>query len=226
MKRQLWRYIALILSPIILYLLAALIGSALAVNRQWQSATGPDGVDLFIQSNGVHVGLVVPLSHPLHDWSDLVRPDHLTSPDLYGTHLEIGWGHADVYRNAEQWKDLTVRDAFRGATGQGETLLHIYHLINPQAYPHYRRPFRVTPQQYRIIVQLIRARFKLDRQGHALPSKGYGPDDNFYEAHGRYNMFYTCNSWIADILGEAGIKAPLWTPFSGGVMWWFPDASQ
>jgi len=118
---------------------------------------------------------------------------------------------------------LRVTDAVSAIFGSDETLVHIYHLTYPQAYPHYRRGFKVSEAEYKKLVAAIRPRFALDENGKAQPSKGYGVDDLFYRSRGHYNAFYTCNSWTSDVLRRAGVRTGRWTPFQGGVMRWFPE---
>ena len=77
-----------------LYMLAALIGSHIPANADWRPPA--DGVNIFVETNGVHVSLIVPISAAGEDLSDLIRPDQLGNRDLYGTHVMIGWGHGRV----------------------------------------------------------------------------------------------------------------------------------
>lgn len=206
---------------VLFYLLAALLGSIFPANQDWQ---GPeDGIQLYVETNGLHTGIIMPIISDAHDWSDLIRPEHLDDPSQYGTHLLIGWGHEGVYRRAQHWEDLQVTDAVSAVLGSNDTLIHVYHLTYPQAYPHYRRGFKVSEAEYRKLVAAIRPRFVLDKNGNPRPSKGYGQDDLFYQSRGHYNAFYTCNSWTGDVLRQAGVRTGSWTPFQGGVMRWFPE---
>lgn len=208
-----------LLAVIILYLAAALLGSILPANQFWKSTD--DGIELFIETNGLHTGIIMPLRSDVHDWGILVRPEHLDAPNLYGSHILVGWGHEGVYRNAEHWQDLRFKDAASAVFGSNEVLLHVYHLNYPQTYPNFRRSFKVSESEYRSIVDTIKDRFVLDESGQSIPSEGYGKSDLFYKSHGHYNAFYTCNSWTSDVLRQAGIRTGIWTPFQGGVMRWF-----
>lgn len=209
---------------IALYLLAALAGSLLPVNRDWQSPE--DGIELFIETNGLHTGIVMPIWSDVHDWTPLVRPEHLQDPSRYGSHILVGWGHEGVYRNTRAWRDLRASDAFSAILGSDNVLIHIDHLQYPQAYPHYRRSLKVSAAEYKKIAAAIGAKFTLDSHHRSQPSKGYGESDLFYQSHGHYNAFYTCNNWTSDVLRQAGIRTGLWTPFQGGVMRWFPEAGE
>lgn len=216
---------ALALAAVIaLYLVAALAGSLLPVNRDWQRPE--HGIELFIETNGLHTGIVMPIWNDVHDWTPLVRPEHLQDPSRYGSHILVGWGHEGVYRNTREWSDLRASDAFSAIFGSSNVLIHIDHLQYPQAYPHYRRSLRVSAAEYRKIAAAIEEKFSLDRQYRSQPSPGYGDADLFYQSHGHYNAFYTCNNWTSDVLQQAGIRTGLWTPFQGGVMRWFPENAE
>jgi hypothetical protein len=40
---------------------------------------------------------------------------------------------------------------------------------------------------------------------------------HFYNAKGRYSLFYTCNTWANQALKSANQKAALWTIFDFGI---------
>ena len=201
-----------------LYMLTALLGSHIPANADWQQPK--DGVDIFVETNGVHVSLIVPMSAAGEDLSDLIRPDQLDNPDLYGTHAAIGWGHRRVYRNARTWGDVKSGDIVSAIIGSHDTTLHIYHLINPQPLPH-RKLLRVSSTQYRGIMRQIRATFRLNKRGESVAYPAYGPDNVFYDSKGHYSAMHTCNNWTGDILRRAGVRIGIWTPMPGGVMRWF-----
>jgi uncharacterized protein (TIGR02117 family) len=200
-----------------LYFAAALIGSVIPANSDWQQPQ--TGVPIFVETNGVHVSLILPMAAAGQDLSDLIRPEHLANRDLYGTHAMIGWGHKAVYRNAQTWGDVRSGDIGSAIIGSDDTTLHIYHLVNPQPSD-IRKAFRVTEAQYRTIVAEVRASFKVaNGQSKAYPA--YGPNNLFYDSLGRYSAINTCNEWTGGVLRRAGVKVGVWTPMPGGVMRWF-----
>jgi uncharacterized protein (TIGR02117 family) len=200
------------------YMLAALIGSLVPANNAWRQPA--EGVDIFVETNGVHVSLIVPISAAGEDLSDLIRPDQLINRDLYGTHATIGWGHKRVYRNARTWADVRIEDVASAIIGSDDTTLHVYHVINPQPLPH-RKTLRVSDRQYRGIIQQIRATFRLNNRGESVAYPAYSPDNLFYDSSGHYSAIHTCNSWTGDILRNAGIRIGMWTPMPDAVMRWF-----
>ncbi len=67
------RIVAVLLLIAGLYMLAAFIGSLIPRNGDWQQPES--GITLYIETNGVHTGLVVPRQSDIADFSDLVRPE-------------------------------------------------------------------------------------------------------------------------------------------------------
>jgi uncharacterized protein (TIGR02117 family) len=199
------------------YFATTLVGSLVPANSGWREPN--EGIPIFVETNGVHVSLILPKEAAGEDLSDLIRPEHLANPDLYGTHFMIGWGHGAVYRNAQTWGDVRSGDIGSAIIGSDDTTLHVYHLVNPQPSS-IRKSFRVNASQYRVIVAEVRASFRL-KVGHSKAYPAYGPNNLFYDSVGRYSAINTCNEWTGRVLRKAGVKVGVWTPMPGGVMRWF-----
>lgn len=201
-----------------IYFGAALAGSLIPANAGWREPA--EGIPIFVETNGVHVSLIVPMAAAGEDLSDVIRPEHLADRDLFGTHAMIGWGHGGVYRNAQTWADVRSGDLTSAITGSDDTLLHVYHLSDPQPSP-IRKRFRVTEAQFAQIVVDVRASFRLNPQQESSAQAAYGADNLFYLGRGRYTAFNTCNEWTGAVLRRAGARIGIWTPMPGGVMRWF-----
>jgi len=202
-----------------LYFAAALAGSLVAANPGWREPE--NGITIWVETNGVHTGIVMPMANDVADWRDMLRPSDIRDPRYYSTHVLIAWGEARFYRETETWADLTPAIAWNAATGSDETLMHVDFLYRPGPQP-YRRRVTLTNEQYFRLAAAVRAQFETGPDGRAVPSFGYGPADAFYAAHGRYSALNSCNSWTGRMLREAGIRVGIWTPIAGGVMRWFP----
>lgn len=174
----------------------------------------------YVESNGVHTGLLLPVNAAGVDWSGLVKPAHLADPRYAGTHIWIGWGERDFYLVTPHWSDVRPLTLLHAAFGSNRTLMHVDHEVDPRPGPDVR-PLRLSATQYRRLAATIRASFALRPDGSAIPLKGYGPADVFYEAQGRYDAIHTCNEWVGAVLRSAGVRIGRWTPFSQTVMWWF-----
>lgn len=207
--------VALLLAPW-LYLAAGAVGGSIPRNRGWQEPA--DGVTIFVATNGIHTGVVVPSVSTEMDWRTIVAPSHLADPHDAGQWLWFGWGDRDFYLNTPSWRDVSPLTVLRAGFGSGETLIHVDHL---QAPFHDARPVTISRAQYRRLVAGLRASFALTPDGRATPIRGYTGQDIFYPARGRYSAITTCNAWTGGLLADAGVTMGLWTPFSATVMQWF-----
>ena len=220
MKRVL-RYLGLgLLALSLLFLGAALIGSYWPRNPDWKEPA--EGVTLYLADNGVHTAIVVPAAAIGIDWSMTFRPSDLPSSDGAGNWLVIGWGDRDFFLNTPTWAEVRPKTLLTAAIGSGGALIHIDHIDAPVQDAN-MRPFTVSKTEYQKLSETILNTLIRDADGHPTALPGYGSRDVFYPAKGRYSLLHTCNSWTADTLATAGIRAPLWTPFAGGVMHWFPE---
>ena len=211
----------LLLTPvaaIALYLCAALIGALIPRNSGFEQPN--EGVTIYVETNGIHTGIVVPVAAAGVDLSLLFRPTDLPNSNNAGNWLAIGWGDRDFYLATPTWADVRLATVVTALVGSGSSLIHVDHLDRP--YPGVdQRAVRITPAQYRRLVRAIAENLKRGTDGHPRAIAGYSDLDIFYEAHGRYNLFRTCNVWTGDMLANAAIRTPLWSPFSAGVMWWY-----
>jgi uncharacterized protein (TIGR02117 family) len=203
------------------YLLAALLGSLIPVNRGWQEPTG--GVTVYLADNGVHADLILPVRAAGLDWAPFIP--HSDMADASGEQwIGFGAGERHVYLDTPTWADISPRTAL-AATAGGERVVHVEYTDDP-AYA--AREIRVTPEQYRRLWAAIRAEFRLDEQGRAIRINhpGYGPRDAFYQGIGRASALSTCNNWVAGRMRLAGIRTSLWSPFVQGLVWRYRRADQ
>ena len=218
------KLLALLLAPVAAYLLAALVGTLLPTNRDWQEAK--QGVTIFIETNGVHTWVVVPTVNAEMDWRPMLPAEHIRDLRYAGNYIAIGFGNRDFYLNTPTWGDLSLKTAAAALIGGGPTLMHVIHEWNPTPNE-YQRPIRLSRDQYRRLVRYLNAGFAL-RDGKTIPliGRGYGPSDVFYESRLSYNLGNTCNEWTGEALRAAGVKTGVWTPFAQSIMWRMPAAPE
>ncbi len=210
----LWGFMA-IFGIVASYAVAGLIGGAIPSNGDWVAPA--EGVHIFVESNGVHTGIIVPKVAAGVDWRGVARGVDLRDPRFAGyDHVSFGWGEKTFYLETPTWADVKLRTVLAAATGSTRTLMHVEHLPLPRQGDR-AREIVVTPAQYRRLAAYIRASF---RDGGAR-YRGYAGYDAFYDANGRYSAVRTCNSWTGDALRYAGVKVGAWTPFPVTVMGWF-----
>ena len=220
-KRSLAKTLALaVLAIPLLYLVAAVVGSLIPVNRGWREPNR--GITIYLAANGVHADLILPVAAAGLDWRPLLPAGDVTEVPAGAQWIAFGAGERRVYLDTPTWADLSARTAARAIFG-GERVMHVEWTADP-AYA--ARAIRVTPEQYRRLWAAIRAGFLLDARGRPvrIDHPGYGPGDAFYQGVGTASALSTCNIWVADRLRLAGIKAPLWSPFEQGLVWRYRKA--
>jgi uncharacterized protein (TIGR02117 family) len=201
------------------YVAAAVLLGLVPANVAWHP---PDqGITIYVRTNGVHTGILMPARNRYMDWRPYAPGADLADPRWgNANYVAIGYGNRDFYLNTPTWADLSVRTAALALLGRGSSLLHVEHVHDPEPDA-WQRPIKLRPAEYRRLVAFIRPRFRRDAAGHTIPlvGRGYGPNDMFYEANGGYSFILTCNEWTGRALRAAGVRTGLWTPLSQGVMW-------
>ena len=205
---------------VVAYGAAGLVGGSIPANPGWRPPAA--GVTIYVETNGVHTDLVVPVAAAGVDWSALARAEDIADPRFAAyDHLAIGWGEARFYLETPTWADVRPGTVLRAALGSDRTLVHVEHIPAPEVGPEARR-IVLRPEEYRRLAAFIRASFAPAPPG-ARPSvfRGYGDYDAFYSGTGRYDAVMTCNAWTGAALRTAGVRVGLWTPFAVTVMGWF-----
>lgn len=199
---------------VLAYAAAGLAGGSLPVNAAWRAPA--EGVTIWVESNGVHTGLVMPKVAAGVDWRRFAPAKDLRDPryGAYGS-VAIGWGEHDFYLDTPAWTDLRPATIVAAAIGSDRTLLHVEHVPRPVAGPDVRRVV-LRPEEYRRLAAFVAASLASRRHW-----PGYAGNDVFYEARGRYSAAWTCNSWTGAALRSAGVRIGWWTPFPVTVMGWF-----
>jgi uncharacterized protein (TIGR02117 family) len=204
-----------------IYVLAGWAGSSLPRNSDWREAA--EGVEILVETNGVHTAIVMPLVTPQKDWRADFPVADIAAPDRPYTHVAVSWGEREVFLNTPTWADLSPLTVLRIVTVGGEGLLHVAHYVRP-APNATTRPLRLSAADYARLVRRIEREVPPAAQRRRYP--GYGRQDAFYDAYGRYTPITTCNQWTGTMLGDAGIRTGRWTPFPGGVMKWVPNLEE
>jgi uncharacterized protein (TIGR02117 family) len=201
-----------------LFMLTAWIGSSIPRNPDWKETTG--GVEIMVETNGVHTAIVMPLTTRHKDWRENFPAGEVAASARPYTHVAVSWGEREVFLNTPTWGDLSPLTALRIVGIGGDGLLHVAHYVRP-APSDTLRPLRISIEDYRRLVAQIEAALPPLAGREVYP--GYGDWDAFYDAPGRYTWRKTCNQWTSDMLAAAGIRTGWWTPFAGGVMKWVPE---
>lgn len=219
------KIIKIILYPILgliiltgLYLLAAFSLSRISVAEE---AGAADEVSIYLLTNGVHSDIVLPARTAQMDWNTFVPFSHTTSKDTLAQYLAFGWGDKGFYLQTPTWADLKFSTAFKATFALSTAAMHT---------TYYRDMYEgddcvkimISRDQYARLVEYVKSGFQQDADGRAMhirTNANYGPTDAFYEGRGRYNLFYTCNTWTNNALKRCGQRACLWTAFDKGIFY-------
>jgi uncharacterized protein (TIGR02117 family) len=198
-----------------LYLVAALVGSIVPVNRGWVEPA--QGTTVYIADNGIHADIIMPVEAQGLDWAPLFPKTDFASAPQGARWIAFGSGEKHVYLDTPRWRDIRIGTIWSALAG-GPRVLHVEYVPSPY---YAVREIRLRPDEYRRLWAAIRADFVLDSRGRPerLDHPGYGPADAFYRATGRANMFRTCNAVAANWFRLAGVKVSVWPPFIPGLTW-------
>ena len=210
------------LVTIALYFTAAVVFGLVALNTA--SSPAASGVDVFIQTNGVHADLIVPVSAVGLDWRDRLPLDSIPSGVSPRGYVAFGWGDRGFYLSTPRWSDLRLSTAISALAGLDATVLHVEALNDAPSVGQRTRHVRVAPEAYRRLAAFVTGSFALNARGATIivPHAHYGRYDAFFEAKGRYSLFVTCNEWTRRALAEAGIRVPAWSPFDTALLYQLP----
>lgn len=175
-------------------------------------------IEIFVQSNGVHTDLCLPVETSFVDWKTYAPPADFPSCKT-AEFIAIGWGDKGFFLDTPTWGDLTFKTAFNAAFLPSGTAMHVAYLEKkPLENNHIARVF-LTPEEYQEMVTFVKNSFSLVNDKTVLiPNKGYWNNDNFYEANGSYHLFKTCNSWTNSALKRANVRTGCYALSAEGIM--------
>lgn len=200
----------------------------LPANRK--QARPEDGVKIYVQSNGVHVDLVLPVKtgapHTEVDWSEKFPKAHFQDVGDEHDWIAIGWGDRGFYLDTPTWAELKPKTALKALFYLSSTVMHVKYFRQAELRESKLcRAVVLRDDEYQRVVQYILDSFVVqEREFDLIPGRGYAQNDNFYTAKGRYHMFKTCNVWANKGLKIAGVKTATWAPMQKAVLYHLPEA--
>jgi uncharacterized protein (TIGR02117 family) len=204
------------------YILSVLVISMITVPKEHGTF---NDVAIYILTNGDHTDIIVPVKNTLKDWSTEVGYQNTISRDTTAKYIALGWGDKGFYLNTPTWAQLKFSVAFKAAFALSSSAIHSTFCSMPKEGADCKK-IMISNNQYSRLVVYIDNTFKRDAQGKVINIKtnaNYDNQDAFYEAKGKYNLFYTCNTWANNALKACGQKACLWTTYDGGIFYQYKN---
>lgn len=211
--------IASFLGFVLLYFAAVFSMSRITVNKNPEYVK--NSIPIYILSNGAHVDIVVPIKTNAIDWNKVVSTDDTLGKDSLAEYVAFGWGDKGFYLDIPTWDDLTLPIAFKAVFWLSTSAMHVTY-YRDMAEGDLCKRLDISKEQYANLVRYISDSFQKDESGRPIlieTDAVYGNNDAFYEAKGRYNLFFTCNTWANNALKACGQKAALWTIFDTGILY-------
>ena len=172
---------------------------------------------IYVKSNGVHTDVCLPTSNEVIDWTQFL-PLKDFEDNIPSEFVTIGWGDKGFFLDTPEWKDLTINTAFNAVALPSAAAMHISYDKEPMENEYCTKVY-LTKKQYQNLVFYVKVSFQLkNNKVDLIPDKGYGQNDNFYEAKNSYHLFRTCNTWTNDALKEANVRTSLFAVFPNGIM--------
>jgi uncharacterized protein (TIGR02117 family) len=207
-------------SAVLLYIAATLFLSRMTIKGQNNKNAS---VQIYLMKSGVHTDFIVPVRNEIKDWRTEFPLANTGFKDSSSQLLSIGWGDKNFYMNTPTWSDLTFKTAISVPFGIGPSAIHATYyqqLLDD-------RPIiklHLTQKQYQNLVHYIEKTLVRNNKGQTKYIQATMPgvvtgNDAYYSAKGRYNLFFTCNSWVNAGLKACQQKACYWTAFAGGIFY-------
>ena len=205
-----------ILIFLVVYISAAFTLSKITVNSQ--SNQQAQEIPIYIKTNGVHTDIVVPTKNIIKDWTQEIRFENTQAQDSTAQFIAFGWGDKGFYLDTPEWSDLKASTAFNAAFGLGNSAMHTTFYKNVRESKDCIKVM-ISKENYQKLTDYIESSFQLDSTQNPIfiTATTYGKNDSFYEAHGKYNLFHTCNSWANGALKASNQKAAFWTVTDSGI---------
>lgn len=210
------RFLLGVLAFVVLYIVAVFTLSYIPVNSNPEKGD----VEIFVNSNGVHTDIVVPIKNEVKDWSHDILFIHTKSKDSIMRYVAFGWGDKGFYLETPEWSDLKASTAFNAAFYLGTSAMHTCFYKDMKVDEECVKLI-ISKEDYQKLVEYITESFQLDtaKKVQWIENRSYGKYDAFYEGQGRYSLFYTCNTWTNNALKAANQKASLWTPYDKAILY-------
>lgn len=210
------RFLIGIIAFLVVYITFSFLLSYIPVNTD---AVKGNDVTIYVQSNGVHTDVVVPIKKDIKDWTKDILYNQTQAKDSTASYVAFGWGDKGFYLETPQWSDLKASTAAKAAFYLGTSAMHTRFYKTMQEDEDCVK-LTLTNEDYTALVKYIEESFLYDENKKVMwiANQSYGQYDAFYEGRGRYSLFYTCNTWTNNALKAANQKASLWTPYDKAIL--------
>lgn len=153
----------------------------------------------FVVNHGWHSAIVVKRA----DIPEALLPESRDFPDAQ--YLEIGWGDGDYYLAPDPGLRLALKAAF-WSSGSVLHVLGFRGAVRDYFPASEVVEIRLPEEAFQRLARFLSTSFsRPDPAAPAGSRPGLYPNSRFYPATGRFHLFRTCNTWVAEALETAGL---------------------
>jgi uncharacterized protein (TIGR02117 family) len=172
-------------------------------------AQGENARNVFIVNYGWHTSIVIRKA----DIDLGAVPELRDFPDA--EYVDIGWGDWDYYQATDPGLGLALKAVFWSS----RSVLHVAG-FKAAVEKHFSGSeivrIALADEAFRPLVQFVSAAFSRPDGAPVASLPGLAPNSRFYPATGRFHLFRTCNTWVAEALRAAGLPITPAYAFTAG----------
>lgn len=194
------------------YLLFSIIGGLIPVNQTFESK--PSAYPVMLFTTGIHLDICIPLQSEVINWRTHF-PD-IPPEAANAQYISFGWGDRAFYLGVPVWDSVTFALGANALLKPTPSAMHVTWFDQPPSHMLGYHQVYVSAESYEVMVAHILKTLSQDEAQQCIRIEHEAfPElvDGFYEAEPRYQLFYTCNHWINEILRDGGVRTAWWTPF-------------
>ena len=197
-------------------ILIALLASACAkpIDQLYPPSEADKTKSVFVVNLGWHTGIVIRKA----DIPLAILPEIRDFPDA--EFLKIGWGDWDYYQAPDPGWGMALKAAFWSS----RSVLHVVGFkipVEDQFRGSEIVEIALSDEGLERLRRFVAETFVRSEEG--LPAEawpGLYPNSRFYPARGRFHIFRTCNTWVAEALHSAGVPiTPFYAITAGNLMY-------
>lgn len=208
---------------VICYLAAALIGGMLSYGATPHEAPRDQKtVTIGLVAGPIHNDFLLPLNAQTKARFAFLEPHDIPLNHPNAEWLILGWGARDFYTTVGTYSDISLSASAKAIFGDSSVMR--VDVLGAIGRPDVVRWLHINPTQYEALLSGIKDSFAPSLPPLSAVPKTQG---RFFAAHGAFNLFNTCNTWVGKRLHAAGVRFGAWTPIPASIslsLWRFhPD---
>lgn len=170
---------------------------------------GPATRRILVIDNPIHTDIALPVDETVRGRFAALAGSGLPIDHLGAKYLVFGWGSRAFYIETPTWSDLKPGPLLAALT-LDSSVMHVSVTGPLYGANQHWRGFDLTEAEFERLMDFIEDSF--GDVPTPIAGAGYGDNDQFFEAKGRFNALVGCNTWAAAALRSAGVRTGWWNP--------------